>query len=233
MNGARLTLVLFDVDGTLVLTGRAGVRAMNAAFARLYGRDGALDDVPIAGRTDRAIVGDVFASIGLEGTDDEVARLRDAYLDHLREAIVQPVAHRRCVLPGVERLLVALASRPGVDVGLITGNFEGGAAIKLGHFDLWRRFRFGAFGDRHLDRRDLVPLAIERAQEADVPQIPAERVVVIGDTPLDVDCAGAHGARAIGVATGPYDRATLADAGAGLALDTLEDVERVVAWIEG
>jgi phosphoglycolate phosphatase-like HAD superfamily hydrolase len=230
-HAAASTLVLFDVDGTLVLTGRAGVRGMNAAFARLYARDGALDAVSIAGRTDRAIVSDVFRSLGVVARDEEVFRLRDAYLEQLRVAIEVPVEHPRGVLPGVAGLIDALAERPDVAVGLLTGNFEGGAAIKLGHFDLWRRFRFGAFGDHHVDRRDLVPLALERAAAAGVPTLRPSRVVVVGDTPLDVGCARAHGARSIGVATGPFGTAALSEAGADLALDTLEDAGRILDWL--
>ena len=230
---AHRTLVLFDVDGTLVLTGRAGVRGMNAAFARLHGRHDALAAVAIAGRTDRAIVADVFEAIGLDPTEEAIAVLRDAYLEHLREAIDLPVEHPKGVLPGVSDLLAALESRTDVDVGLLTGNFEGGAAIKLGHFDLWRRFRFGAFGDRHVDRRDLLPVAVDRARAAGRAPARPDRVVVVGDTPLDVDCASAHGARALAVATGPFDREALARSGADLAVDTLEDVERLAAWIAG
>lgn len=225
-------LVLFDIDGTLVLTGRAGVRGMNAAFADLYGQAGVLDDVSLAGRTDRAIVGSVFSRLGLEASDVEVDRLRAAYLDRLRVAIDQPSEHRKAVLPGVTGLIDALEQVPGVAVGLLTGNFSGGAEIKLEHFDLWRRFAFGAFGDRHENRRDLLPLALDAAAGNGVHGLRPEQVIVIGDTPLDVDCARAHGAAAIGVATGPFDRETLSQAGAALAVDTLEDVARVVAWIE-
>jgi phosphoglycolate phosphatase-like HAD superfamily hydrolase len=159
--------------------------------------------------------------------------LRAAYLERLREAIETPVEYPTRVLGGVAPLLTALERDPRVAVGLLTGNFEGGAAIKLGHFDLWRRFPFGAFGDRHVDRRDLVPIALERAAEAGAKSLPPDRVVVIGDTPLDIDCASAHGARSIGVATGPYDREALTRAGAALAVETLEDVEALVDWIVG
>lgn len=231
MSTSPRTLVLFDIDGTLVLTGRAGVRGMNAAFVDLYGHLDALSIVDVAGRTDRAIVSDVFRAINVEVSDEELIRLRDAYIAELARQIDLPVEHPKGVLPGVLRLLEALAARPDVDVGLLTGNFEAGAAIKLGYFDLWRRFRFGAFGDRHTSRRDLVPLALERAAAAGVPVPPADRVVVIGDTPLDVDCAQAHGARVLAVATGPFDQATLDAAGAHLTVETLEDAEELTQWI--
>lgn len=223
-------LVLFDIDGTLIQSGRAGVRGMNAAFSRLYGAEAALAGIPIAGRTDRAIVSDALRAIGRDPTADEIVRLREAYVADLRVEIVKPVADPSGVLPGVEALLDALAGRAGMHVGLLTGNFELGARVKLGHFDLWRRFAFGAFGDEHTDRRALVPVAIARAREAGAPAIPAERVVVIGDTPLDVDCARAHGARAVAVATGPFDRAALEAAGADVVVDTLEEAREFAGW---
>jgi phosphoglycolate phosphatase-like HAD superfamily hydrolase len=224
-------LVLFDVDGTLVQTAHAGVRGMNAAFARLYGRDGALDGIPIAGRTDRAIVADAFVACGLPWADGELDRLRAAYLDELRLEIARPTTAPMGVLPGVPALLDALSARGDVHVGLLTGNFRGGAAIKLGHFGLWRDFHVGAFGDDHLDRRALVPVALDEARRAGLGDPGPDRVVVIGDTPLDVDCARAHGARALAVATGSYEMAALIEAGADLAVDSLAEGARIVEWI--
>ena len=231
MSSRPRRLILFDIDGTLVLTGRAGVRGMNAAFQRLYGRTDALDGVPIAGRTDRAIVTDVLGALQLDVDDSRIAGVRDAYLNELKVEIHRPVAHWSGVLPGVRDLLDVLDQRDDVAIGLLTGNFEGGAAIKLGHFDLWRRFRFGAYGDRYVDRRDLVPVAIEEAARAGVGAVAARDVIVIGDTPLDVDCAVTHGARAIGVTTGPFARAELAAAGADLVVDTLEQAVDVDRWL--
>jgi phosphoglycolate phosphatase-like HAD superfamily hydrolase len=226
-------IVLFDVDGTLIHSGGAGVRGMNAAFHRLYGVTGAVDGVTLAGRTDRAIVGDVLRAIGVEPTPAEVARVRAAYVDHLRVEIKRPVAPRGAVLPGVETLLDSIGTLAHVQVGLLTGNFEPGAAVKLGHFDLWQRFAFGAFGDDHVDRRALLPVALARAARAGVAAVLPARVVIVGDTPLDVDCARAHGARAVAVATGPYDRAMLMAAGADLVVDTFADTSHVTRWLEG
>jgi phosphoglycolate phosphatase-like HAD superfamily hydrolase len=219
-------LVLFDIDGTLVQTGRAGVRGMNAAFHRLYGAENALDGTPIAGRTDRGIVTDVLTRLRRMPDDEAIEALRAAYLEHLPDELERPVAAPKCVLPGVHALLDELAGRDDVRIGLLTGNFEGGARIKLGYFDLWTRFAFGAFGDAHCDRRALVPLAVGRAGVS----VDAARVVVIGDTPLDVDCARAHGARAVGVATGPYAVDDLRGEGADVVVQTLDElsVERLL-----
>jgi phosphoglycolate phosphatase-like HAD superfamily hydrolase len=225
-------IVLFDVDGTLIHSGGAGVRGMNAAFHRLYGVTGALDGVTLAGRTDRAIVGDVLRAIGVEPTPAEVARVRTAYVDDLRVEIKRPVAPPGAVLPGVETLLDTIGTLAHVQVGLLTGNFEPGAAVKLEHFDLWRRFAFGAFGDDHVDRRALVPDALARAARAGVATASPGRVVIVGDTPLDVDCARAHGARAVAVTTGSYDRAMLMAAGADLVVDTFADARPVTRWLE-
>jgi phosphoglycolate phosphatase-like HAD superfamily hydrolase len=225
-------VVLFDIDGTLIHSARAGFRGMNAAFQSLYGVWGALDRVSLAGRTDRAIVCEVLNGLGREPTDEAVLALRELYLEHLADEMSRPVPGA-VVLPGVGAILDALEARDDVAVGLLTGNFERGAAIKLGYFQLWSRFAFGAFGDLHVNRRDLVPVARAHADRLHGASIPASNVTVIGDTPLDVDCAHAHGARSIAVATGPFSGADLAHAGAGLVLDTLEDVDAVLMFLRG
>jgi phosphoglycolate phosphatase len=225
------TLVLFDIDGTLIQSGRAGVRGMNRAFDRLYGQPRALDGVAVAGRCDRVIVMDAMRGFGLDATGDEIRRLRDTYFEALSEEIGRPVAEPSGVLPGVLALLDALDRRPDVAVALLTGNFAGGARIKLGHFGLWSRFRFGAFGDDHEDRRELVPVALTLARAEGIAIADLQRVVVVGDTPLDVDCAQAHGARALAVATGLYDEGALRATGANLVLRTLEPLREILAWV--
>jgi phosphoglycolate phosphatase-like HAD superfamily hydrolase len=224
-----MILVLWDIDGTLVHTLGAGVRGMNAAFGQLHGHPEALEGVPVAGRTDRSIVSDAFRKLGIEPTGEKIHGLRDAYFDQLKVELTRPAAAEFGVLPGVHALLDALDARADVTVALLTGNFIGGAEIKLTHFDLWHRFAFGAYGDDHLDRRDLVPVALERAREAGLS--PA-RVIVIGDTPLDVDCAHAHGALAVGVATGPYTMDVLRHAGADLTVPSLATLEGETAWVD-
>lgn len=219
-----VTLVLWDIDGTLVQTGRAGVRGMNRAFADLFGVADALTGVPVAGRTDRAIVSEVLGRIGRPAQDATIGRVRDEYVRRLPAALAEPSSHPMGVLPGVLELLAALEARPDVVTGLLTGNFVAGAEIKLGHFDLWRRFAFGAFGDDHAERRALVPVAVEEARRRGHPAVPPGRIVVIGDTPLDVDCAHAYGARALAVATGLHSADELRSTGADLTVDTLTEV---------
>ena len=220
-------LALFDIDGTLIHTARAGVRGMNAAFRDLHGHEDALAGMTFAGRTDRAIVFEAFAQLGIDRSQAALDRLRDAYLAHLAIELGHAVEGAR-VLPGVTGILDALEGRSDVGVGLLTGNFERGAAIKLGHFDLWRRFGFGAFGDAHEDRRALVPIAIEGAEAATGVRIAPQDVVVIGDTPLDIDCARAHGAVSVAVATGPYSAGQLTEAGADVVIETLEDTDALL-----
>src|SRR5262245_23460883 len=223
-------LFLFDIDGTLIQSGRAGLRGMNIAFERLYGHPLALEGVPFAGRTDRAIVRQVFEKFGYDATDEEIARLRDAYCDDLATEILRPVADPSGILPGVEPLLDRLAADGALPLGLLTGNFARGAAIKLGHFGLIGRFSFGAFGDDHVDRRELVPVALAAARRAGIDVDAPAHAIVIGDTPLDVECAHAHGARAVAVATGPFGVVDLERAGADLVLETLEDQDRLLRW---
>jgi phosphoglycolate phosphatase-like HAD superfamily hydrolase len=232
MTSSAPWIVLFDIDGTLVLTGRAGLRGMTAAFSRLYGSASALDGIPVAGRTDRAIVSEALRAAGQRVTSEEILRLRDAYIADLQVEIGKPVADPSGVLPGVEALLEELESQPGVSVGLLTGNFEAGARIKLGHFDLWKRFPFGAFGDDHDDRNALVPVALASARDAGVEAASPDRVVVIGDTPLDIACARAHGARAVAVATGSYSSDELQAAGADVVVPTLVDARSLMSFFE-
>jgi phosphoglycolate phosphatase-like HAD superfamily hydrolase len=224
-------LALFDIDGTLVQTLGAGIRGMNAAFADLYGVENALGRVPIAGRTDRVIVADVLRGAGIEPTANRIGEVRDAYLARLPAAMAEPAQGPFGVLPGVTAILGRLSATPDVAVGLLTGNFERGAKIKLDHFGLWREFAFGAFGDDHFDRRDLVPVALAHARGAGI-DVSDPIVVVIGDTPLDVDCAHANGALAVGVSTGPYGRDALAAAGADLTVDTLTELNETGEWLE-
>ena len=215
------TLVLFDIDGTLVQTLGAGIRGMNAAFAQLYGASEALEGVPVAGRTDRAIVWDAFRHIGITPDEARIAELRDAYVARLPSELIKGGGASFGVLPGVWALLDQLAARPDTVVGLLTGNFVRGAEAKLGHFALWNRFPFGAFGDRHLDRRDLVPVALDEARQRGF-DVEAGWTFVVGDTPLDIDCAHANGAVAIAVATGLYGAADLAAFRPGRTVETLE-----------
>ncbi len=220
---ALATLVLFDVDGTLVLTGGAGVRAMNRAFEELYGVAEAFSGVPMAGRTDQAIVLDAFARHRRAIDGAWLPAFRDRYCARLVEEIDRPAPGKR-LMPGVRETLEALHRRADVAVGLLTGNFADGARIKLEYFDLARFFSWGAYGDDAADRNALVPIALARAAERGVTAAARDRVFVVGDTPADVACARAAGARAVAVATGPYDTDALRASGAHAVFADLGDI---------
>ncbi len=207
-------LVLFDIDGTLVLTGGAGVRAMNRALQEAFGHADGLDGIPVAGRTDWAILSDAVRKISRSLDGALLADLEDRYVTNLAEEIERPGTGRKEVLPGIREILAALEQRDDVLVGLVTGNFEAGAKVKLGYFDLWRYFTCGAYGGDAADRNALVPFALERARACGLPDIADEDILVIGDTPHDITCAHAAGAIAVGVATGSSPVEELEAAGA-------------------
>lgn len=221
-------LVLFDIDGTLVLTGGAGLRAMTRACEEIVGHADALEGIPVAGRTDWIILHDTLSRLGRDLDRDLFDRLRDRYVEYLRHEILQPGKGFNGALPGVPDLLESLRGREDVHLGLLTGNFEAGARIKLERFDLWRYFRCGAFGDDAPDRNALVPVAVGRASACGIPAILPADVIVVGDTPHDVACARAAGATALGVATGGYTADELRACGADLVFETLRDTKRVI-----
>ena len=199
-----MRLLLFDIDGTLVLTGGAGSRAMTRAFAVTHGLEDALKKVYLAGRTDLIIMRDALTHAGLPHEDVDVDAFRTAYCAALREEITQPGNGRRGLLPGVRALLDALAGRDDVRLALLTGNFRASAEIKLAEFDVWRYFTWGAFADDAIERDDLIAVAHARHETEHGHVIEPEAVVVIGDTPHDIRCARAGGAKAVAVATGNY-----------------------------
>lgn len=225
-------LVLFDIDGTLVLTGGAGTRAMNRACEALVGHPDALSDMLLAGRTDRIILGDIVARTGRDLDDELLAALRDTYLANLREEIERPGKGVKAVMPGVRELLDVLAARGDIFVGLLTGNFEAGARIKLEHFDLWKYFRCGAYGDDAADRNALVPFALERARGCGLPDLAPEHVLVVGDTPHDVACARAADAVPVGVATGGFSAEQLRESGAAIVFQDLSNTQDFLRLLE-
>jgi phosphoglycolate phosphatase len=221
------SLILFDIDGTLVLTGGAGGRAMTRAFEDVFAVADGFRGIPMPGRTDAWILSDALATHGIPREAADLARFRDVYLSHLATELEQP-GPRKGIMPGVRALLDSLTARPDVYLALLTGNYEAAARLKLEYFDLWRYFPCGAFGDDAPDRIGLLPNAVARIAAAGGPSIPAAAAIVIGDTPLDVACAAAAGARSIAVATGSHSVEQLRDAGADVVLDDLGDTLAVM-----
>jgi phosphoglycolate phosphatase len=224
-------LVLFDIDGTLVLTGGAGLRAMTRAVETVLGHPSALEGIPVAGRTDWIILTDVLRQIGQDLDESLFQQLRAQYVAFLSEEIERPGHGVKAVMPGVRPLLDCLRPREDVWLGLLTGNFVEGARIKLEHFDLWKYFRCGAFGDDAADRNALVPFAVARARQEGLPEITADRVLVVGDTPHDIACARAAGAMPVAVATGGYTVEELRGSGADIVFEDLSDLDAFCALL--
>ena len=223
----------FDIDGTLLNTGGAGQAAMELALAAEFqfeggkrkaeggkpgngdrqvsqlsgSRPSTLDSrLLYAGRTDRAIVTDLFKFFGVEPDEERWLRFLSAYLRHLPDNLRNRTG---MLLPGIVRLLDELHRRDDVLLGLLTGNVREGARLKLAHFNIHGYFAFGGYGDEHHHRDDVAGAALREAERFHGGTFAADRVWVIGDTPADVQCARAIGANAVAVATGTYDRSEL------------------------
>lgn len=228
-----MRLFLFDVDGTLVTARGAGRAAFGRALAATYGTAGAVDRYDFRGKTDPRIVWDLMRGAGLD--DAAIARGLEtfyaAYLEELRGIIGD--GSRVQVMPGVAEVVRALAARDDAMVGLLTGNIEAGARLKLTPTGLWPLFRVGAFGSDDMDRRRLPVIACARARSVAGRDFPFERVTIIGDTPLDVDCARACGAVAVAVATGQHPHDELAACGPDHIFTDFADVARALAALTG
>jgi phosphoglycolate phosphatase len=214
-------ILLFDIDGTLVSTGGAGAVAWKRAFDELYGIPADIGEFTDAGMTDPDVGAKTFeAVLHRKPTPRELAQLVQRRLEHLPEAVAESDGYR--VLPGVPERLKQL-SRDGHLLGIITGNGDGAAHIKLARGDLNRWFTFGAYASAGVDRPGIVRRAVERGEAMLGEDVPNTEIYVIGDTPLDIKAAHAVDCTAIAVATGKYDRAALLEEGADHVLETLEE----------
>jgi phosphoglycolate phosphatase-like HAD superfamily hydrolase len=220
-------LILFDIDGTLVLTGGAGARAMASAFADVFGLPDTFGTLNFAGRTDAWIVTQIAAQHAAISDPMVLRRFHDVYVEHLSREITRP-GPKKGVLPGVRELLDRLAGRGDAFLALLTGNFERGAQVKLEYFDLWRYFPCGAFGDTAQERNSLFATALERVIACGGPRFAPEHAVIVGDTPLDVAVAKAGGARSVAVATGFYDLEALEASRPDVVLEDLSDLDEAV-----
>ena len=214
-------ILLFDIDGTLVSTGGAGAVAWRQAFEELHGIPADIGQYTDAGMTDPDVGAKTFEAVmERKPTSRELARLIQRRLEHLPEAIAASEGYR--VLPGVPERLRQL-SRDGHLLGLITGNGDGAAHVKLARGDLNRWFTFGAYATAGVDRAGIVRRAVERGEAMLGQDVPNVDIYVVGDTPLDIKAAHAMDCTAIGVATGKFDAAALREAGADHVLETLEE----------
>ena len=227
-----MRLVLFDIDGTLLNSGGMGRAAMQRALGLVFGSPGN-PSYRYDGKTDKQIVRDVMRLEGHSDThiDARMEKLIELYLDGLREGAKSGKFNVR-PLEGVVPLLDALDVRKDVVLGLLTGNVEPGARIKLTAAGIDPdRFRVNAFGSDHEHRPELPAIAQRRAGETLGLDIAGDRLVVIGDTPADIECGRSLGARAIGVASGHYTEAQLQDHKPYAVFSSLKNTEQVLETI--
>ncbi len=214
-----MRLILFDIDGTLIDSGGAGTRSLNLAFKKVFSIENAFHDISMAGKTDTQIMKEGLMKHNIS-TDGNLGTVIDNYLKHLRKEINND---RKRVKPGIYEILEKLNLMRDAALGLLTGNIEPGARIKLEPFNLNRYFPAGAFGSDNEDRNRLLPIAVKRFEKLCQRKIDIDKCIVIGDTPRDVHCAKIYGAMCIGVATGPYPTDELIEADADYVLKDLSD----------
>jgi phosphoglycolate phosphatase len=212
--------VLFDIDGTILVTGGAGGVAWQRAFEELYGVEADVAEHTDAGMTDPEIATIVFrAVIGREAGPEERAKAIAGYLRHLPDAVAESTGYR--VMPGIEQLLDRLID-DGVLLGLVTGNIEAAAHVKLGRAGLNRFFSFGGYGSDSADRTEVTKAALRRAGLVSGGTLGESACLAVGDTPRDVKAGHGAGIKVVGVATGSYSVEDLEAAGADWALETVE-----------
>ena len=221
-------LLLSDIDGTLLTTDGAAGRAFESALIDVYGTAGPIGDVSFAGKTDPQIAYELLegAGIGRPTVKAKLADLWDCYLKHLDDELVSSVVR---VFPGVAECLNHIETQSDRAVlGLLTGNIEQGARRKLDASGLgFSRFQVGVFGSDHENRNELPAIGAERAETITGIRYEREAVVVVGDTPADITCGEAIGARTIAVATGVYSRRQLEECDPDYLFDSLADTASV------
>ena len=227
---APKTLLLWDIDGTLMTTSGAGMRALASSVRRGFGIGEPIDDIEFAGRTDRWIMRRIFAKFRLPATEENFRLLAEGYI----AALPAELANRSVrVLPGITPLLDSACARSDVALGLLTGNLRRGAEAKLASRDLWRYFPFGAFADDAEDRNLLGPHALQRACAHHRVDFTGPDTWVIGDTPHDIVCARAFGARALAVATGQHSTAELQTFAPDAVFPDLADIDAFWQVVDG
>ena len=216
-------LLLWDIDGTILHTGKAGETALGRAMEKIHGFNHGLSGLEIAGRTDRWIVEQLLAQADRPNGPDEIARFLDVYAELLAEELPR---RNGGLHPGVMGILEEGHRRSDIVQALLTGNIEKGARLKLTRYGVNHFFEFGAFADDSAIRNELGPHAQRRAMERHGEEFPPERIFIIGDTPHDVACARAIGAKAIAVATGSFSEKALGECGADAVFTDLGHPER-------
>ena len=218
---ADIRAVLFDIDGTLLVTGGAGGAAWQRGFDELYGVDANVAEHTDAGMTDPEIAEIIFREVvGREGSAEERARAIGCYLKHLPGTVAESQGYR--LMPGVEKLLDRLIDS-GFMLGLVTGNIEAAAHIKLARAGLNRFFSFGGYGSDSADRTEVTEAALRRGELVSGGVLSEGACIAVGDTPRDVKAGHGAGIKVVGVATGKYSRDQLRQAGADWAIPEVSD----------
>lgn len=216
-------LILFDIDGTLIRTGGAGVRAFGSVFEEAFGHKTGTERIHFAGRTDSSLVREMLVNHGLEPSRENSDKFFSRYAHWLRHWLGQ-LPGGMCA--GVEGFMQHCVERPTPPlIALLTGNVRIGAEIKLRHFGIWERFELGAFGDDHEDRNELAAIAWARGRERLGDALHPDEILVVGDTPRDVACARHIGAKVVAVTTGGATRAELAATKPDWLVDNLTELK--------
>jgi len=222
-----MILVLFDIDGTILLSGGAAVRAVNRAFSNIYGVENAMDGIRADGKTDPMILGEIFNKrLGRDFTREEASRVFNEYVFFLREEITNSEGFR--IMPGVPELLNVLTQRMDLVLGVATGNIQQGAQIKLERAGLDSNFKFGGFGSDSEDRGKLIRVAVERGEKVVNHNREFENFFVIGDTPFDIVHGRAAGGKTVAVATGSYSVDDLAEYSPDYLFENFSDFQAVL-----
>lgn len=219
-------VLLFDIDGTLIDSSGAGGGALLRAIEIEFQVSG-VQPVPLHGRTDLGIMSELLENHNIPASLENIQRLSRLYFENL------PAELRRrggTSLPGVPELLIHLSRLSQCRVGLLTGNMPRSAQLKLEHFGLWSHFEFGIFGDVAAHRPDLARPALQSIEKHVASGIPPENIVIIGDTPLDIELARTMQVRSLAVCTGGFSASELLSAGAWRVVDNLSDTQRIVNW---
>ncbi len=219
-----MKLLLFDIDGTLISAGGAGSRSLTKAFEKLLGIKDAFNNFEMAGKTDIQIIKEGLLKWNIEAKSDLIYAIIEEYLSLLKIEIQNNSKH---IKPGVLDFIHFNISQLGYPMGLLTGNLEKGARIKLEPFNLNPLFPIGAYGSDHENRNYLLPIAVERFQKTYRRKINFHQCIIIGDTPRDVECAKIYGAKAVAVATGPYSETELLKTKADVVVKDLSHID----WI--
>ncbi len=229
--GACLRLLLFDIDMTLINSGPVGTEAMNRAFETVFGISGGFDGILLHGKTDKIIYDEGLEKSGIAFSQDTAEEFKTEYIRCLTEDASNNSEYPY-VLPGVVELLNKLRTMTDIHIGILTGNWSQGARIKIASAGLSRFFGpIGGYAEDGQLRHELLPVAVKRLGERTGWHAQSRNVVIIGDTPCDIDVATHHNAVGVGVATGSHSFDELTEAGADRVFEDITDTDQVTDYL--